>query len=603
MPKNIHNKINTAKMILEYLDMFGTKPGFYTEGKQKFFTYFGGILTIFSICSSLIIFIALNLDDLKHTSPTTSTSSIPTDSYRKVKFSKEKIWIPIRIVDYYSNYFNHTDIIYPIITYSYIDKTNISQIYFKTKQLELKLCNETSMANKSDIYKINIPLNELYCINMDDEVIMGGSWQSPFIGYIKLDLYFCKNGIDYNESNSDCTTYEKIKNITGKNNSLEFELYYPEVQFQTNKYINPIIVRYRQYYYHISKYTNKIDQLLLKKYTLTDSKGLIKNIIESSSYWGFSSLSGNSYVTPDVRDLINEGSTSRFYSLNIYLEPGITSHVRKYKNLWDIIIGGLPIIYVIFIIFENIAKIFKLAEENKIMIELLFVNLKEKQDKIIKHFNANQIPKKSHIILNPKMNKKTALNTDVSDNNINKGIISKIKKEPTVSHYLLTSNRNKQQMDRQVYNTENVNNTIFKKYEDKSVNNLINNNTPNINNILIKKPINKFPSIKRYTNDKLFPYKYYFFTSFIKNMTIKKDTCFFSKKFAKVYTFLTHVIDISNYLMLQKEFSILKTEFLDNRKLSVIERNRKINVGAHGFMRDINECLDGKNFHIFSQKI
>ena len=29
---------NKAKEILEYFDLFGTKPGFYAEGKSKFYT-------------------------------------------------------------------------------------------------------------------------------------------------------------------------------------------------------------------------------------------------------------------------------------------------------------------------------------------------------------------------------------------------------------------------------------------------------------------------------------------------------------------------------------------------------------------------------------
>ena len=88
------------------------------------------------------------------------------------------------------------------------------------------------------------------------------------------------------------------------------------------------------------------------------------------------------------------------------MEPGIALHERKYKNIWDIIIGGLPIIYVIFIIFENIAKIFKLAEEKKIMIELLFENLKEKQNNFVKFINVNRGSKQSQIIINTQSNKK-----------------------------------------------------------------------------------------------------------------------------------------------------------------------------------------------------
>ena len=43
--------------------------------------------------------------------------------------------------------------------------------------------------------------------------------------------------------------------------------------------------------------------------------------------------------------------------------------------------------YIVFISFENIAKLFKSTEENKIMIELLFENLKEKPNKFEKHLN------------------------------------------------------------------------------------------------------------------------------------------------------------------------------------------------------------------------
>ena len=89
-------------------------------------------------------------------------------------------------------------------------------------------------------------------------------------------------------------------------------------------------------------------------------------------------LRGNNYSTPEIKDLINGGSTPRFYCLYIYLEPGIILYTRKYKKISAIIVEGLPIMYVVFIILENIAKLLKLTEENIIMIELLFENLKEK---------------------------------------------------------------------------------------------------------------------------------------------------------------------------------------------------------------------------------
>ena len=45
---------NKAKEILECFDLFGTKMGFYAEGKPKFYTALGGILSIISILISIV---------------------------------------------------------------------------------------------------------------------------------------------------------------------------------------------------------------------------------------------------------------------------------------------------------------------------------------------------------------------------------------------------------------------------------------------------------------------------------------------------------------------------------------------------------------------
>ena len=370
---------NRAKEILECFDLFGTKMGFYAEKKPKFYTAFGGVLSIISILLSVLSFLLYSLDDLKRTSPTATSSSIPSEGYRKIKINEAKIWIPVRITDYYYNFINHEGLIYPDMRYYYVEKNN--EVYeLKYKKLNYRLCNETSMQNKPDIYSINVPLNKLYCIDTDDLEI-GGFWDASFLSFLKMDIYFCKNGENYNESNPNCTTYEKIRKKIGYNNSIRFDIYYPTIQFQPLNYSNPIIILYRNYFYHISKYSNKIARLFLQEYVLTDDHGWFSNNIINNSYWGLSSLNSDDYATPETKDLINQGSTSRFYSLNIHLEPGIILYKRKYKKILTIFTHGLPIMYIVFIIFENISKLFKSAEENKIMIELLFENLKEKPNK------------------------------------------------------------------------------------------------------------------------------------------------------------------------------------------------------------------------------
>ena len=153
---------NRIKEIFEFLDLFGTKMGFYAERKPKFYTVLGGILSILSILISVVFFFLFSLDDLQRNSPIVTFSSISSAGYRKIKFKEEKIWIPIRIVDFYFNYVNHEQLVYPIIKHGFAKRSNLNEAFnIKFKKLNYKLCNETSMANKTDIYSINVSLHNL----------------------------------------------------------------------------------------------------------------------------------------------------------------------------------------------------------------------------------------------------------------------------------------------------------------------------------------------------------------------------------------------------------------------------------------------------------
>ena len=73
---------------------------------------------------------------MKRKFPDITTSYIPSEGYRKIKFGQEKIWIPWRIVDYNNNEsVNHTNLLYPIIYYysrTKDDKTR--EFHLKTKK-------------------------------------------------------------------------------------------------------------------------------------------------------------------------------------------------------------------------------------------------------------------------------------------------------------------------------------------------------------------------------------------------------------------------------------------------------------------------------------
>ena len=368
----------TLSTIIKYSDLFGNRITFYNEKMPKLYTVTGGIFSIVSILLCIIIFMVFSIDDLKRKVPITTVSSIPSEGYKNIKFGKEKIWIPWRIVDYNNKFVNHTGLLFPIIYYYSGTKDPITNEFNLTsKILDYKLCSETSMEFERNIHQISIPLNEIFCIDMDD-LDMGGSWLSEYINYVEFDLYYCEDGVSYDENNPKCATYKKIADFVGENNSLDFALYYPNVQFQPTNKTNPIIVAYRQYFYHLSKYSNKIERFFLQENVFTDDSGLLLTRESNNSYWDLNTIQGDSYFTGDENDLMNEGSNSRGYSFNIYLEPGIIHYKRYYKKLHTILSDFFPLAYIIFLLMKKIIKLFKKAEINKKMVELLFENLKEK---------------------------------------------------------------------------------------------------------------------------------------------------------------------------------------------------------------------------------
>ena len=200
---------NILIQILKYLDCFGTKFNFYIERNRKLYTPLGGILTLFSFIVGIIIFILINLDDLLRNIPN-STTSTAKENYKNIKFRDEKIWIPWRIADFQSKTINHSEILYPIIYYYKGIKNKADKLMnLSYNIINYKLCNETSMMNSSLKYIIDVELDQLYCIDME-ELDMGGSWDADFINYITFDIYNCKNGINYEENNPNCTSYDKI---------------------------------------------------------------------------------------------------------------------------------------------------------------------------------------------------------------------------------------------------------------------------------------------------------------------------------------------------------------------------------------------------------
>jgi len=440
------------------------------------------------------------------------------------------------------------------------------------------------------------------------------------VNYIQFDLYYCQNGASYNENNPKCTSFKKIKEFIGLNNSLEFDLYYPIVQFQPENITNPIAIIYQQHFYHLSKYVNKIERLYLQEHELTDDLGWILKKEINTSYWGINSINGESYFNGEDNDLPNEGSNSRAYSFNVYLKPGIIHYKRHFKKIYTIFSDYYPVAYIIFIIMKSISKFFKNVENNKKMIELLFENLKEKPNEFeeklkrletklsrngrasfSKNINElNFLKKKKLSVDMPKTKIFSKFHNIANNSNLNNNInnlnnVNNINiynnKEKRKSFALNSSKRNlifldhSNQLDvilEKNKNDENPMKTSIIKNKKSSKSVITNSNTTD--------------SMKEKT---LFPYKYYLFSVFIKNLNISRKSSFFSPRFTKIYIFFCQLFDITTYLSLLREFNALKKVF-NEKNVNSFEKNnnKKIKVSFNHFIKEICEVIEDKKFHI-----
>jgi len=612
--------MESISTILKYIDVFGVSCTFYREKMPKFYTISGGIFSFITLVSAALMLIFFSLDDLKRKLPITTTTFIPTEGYRNVTFGKEKLWIPWSIVDYNNNeYVNHTQILFPIIYYISAIKDEITKEYKTIKKiLDYKLCNETSMAKENNNFEITVSLDKIYCIDMED-LDMGGSWMTGYINYIQFDLYYCQNGINYNETNEQCTSFNKLKNFSGNNNSLDIDFYYPIVQFQPTNKTNPIVVIYQQNFYHLSKYVNKIERIFLQEHKLTDDSGWILNHEKNSSYWGLDSISGETYFNGE--DIFNEGSSSRAYSFNLYLSPGIIHYKRGYKKIHTIFNDNYPIAYIMFFILKSISIFVKKVESNKRMIELLFENFKDKPNDFeenMKRIKEKSTPKsKRTIINNNKIDKKLISRRKSVDANlfykkfgnssrlINNNLkISNVIK--TNIHNINNNIQNDNIQNNNIHNNNNINininNNFINKQKRKSLalnsskqNLILENNNQNFSmekNKYYEKSL-KSSNIKENNSinkDSVFPYKYYLFSIFIKNLNTSKQNIFFSTRFSKIYIFYSQLFDITTYLLLIREFNALKELFHEKDELT-LEKHKKSSITYTSFIKEINDFI------------
>ena len=581
-------------------------------------------MTFFFCISCIFSFLIFSIDDLKKLNPNSSKSEIPDAGLRTVNVLKEKIWIPFRMVTYEEQFVDHRGLLFPQLYYIEGKWDNKIGMDLKYHLLNYKLCNETSMANKPDSFKINVPLNELFCIDNDD-LPFGGSWNGNYLYYLEYNLHLCENGINFNASDPRCTKIEDL--LKHRSTSWLFEFYYPVVQFQPTNYEVPLAVIYRSYFYRLATHSNKVERIYISQHILSDDRSILKSHSKNSSCWGMSSLYGDDYYMEYTIDPLVKSTSSRLYSLDIYMDQGMVYYTRSYKKLFLIIADFFPILKLILYIFKKWTQHVKISFQKRKLAGFLFERIKLNQSK---RFSKNQRTSYSSLNhLGNKLKMESHNNSKKELNNINES-----EDYPYAQNY---NNNYEFNINIKRDKPRNINDILVNKNSESDIikNNISNKSNLSLNNeniirILNDQGITKINSNKRKNSififqdsklkdtchkkiintkkrEELFPYYYFFLDIFFDKFKKPQKFLCVSKNYFTVYNFMGQIYDISTHIILMKQCSIINKlifEALNGaNNICPFEMNSKININDKYALDKIDKEMKNTKCIIFSNTL
>ena len=604
--------------ILRYCDFFNINFHFYYENKDTI-SIFGGFMCLCYILSSILITIILSMDDFKKLNPLTTKSEVEGGEFRVVNLKESKIYIPWRLITYEEKFINHKGILYPMVTLIEGELDSNIGMNLKYHNLKYSLCNETSMVNITGFYHIDTPLNELYCIQQDD-IPFGGSWLADKIFYLEVNLFLCEDGIKFNASDKRCTILEDIVKFT--NTTWLFEFYYPIVQFQPTNQEVPMMVIYKNYYYRLSSHTYKLERLYVQENILSDSNGLFSSSSINTSFWGISTIYGDTYFWSEEQDPLVKSNSSVLFSLDIYMDQGHIYYTRSYRKIFETLSNVFPLLNILLIIFEKFTIWVKSSFARQSIVEIVFESSKNFKTKNRMLFNIDKtMPRnkpRNTIFINkrPKFDDDLKLSKErIRLNKLNN--IHSMKenysanKDQTNTIIRRPLNNYKDESYLELYNSINIKGMNKSREKTDNLVNRTNIEEQSNDNIKYNDNIKDYKEYKdfiiRKEKRKLFPLFYFFMDIFIQKLDRPKSFCCLDKKYLIVYNFMERILNISSYILLYRYISLYKSIFTKEIKnFNFYKVDKKININNNELMENIEQKIftnDNEYNEIFSKTI
>ena len=336
---------------LRDIDILGVKFHFYSGKTLKKSTAFGGILTILLGVFSMLLFIIFGHNFFYRKNPSVTMSVENTLSYEYFDLKEENVLFAFRIEDYDAHFIDVSNILYFKIYYYTTEQGKNGEYHsiIKDEFLPYHICND------SDFPDVNLTktYGKLYCPELGGKKF-GGYWDSNNLYYFEIQVFFCEDGAQYSASNPKCTSLDTLRKFLNQDDPKFFALYYPLVEFNPLSYNEPLIRRYKNYYYCLSYRLQRNDDIFLKKTIMNDDKGWLLNDYKNITKWGVDSYT-TSYAYFSDEDLTKEGSSTKIYEINLYTSMEKNYYTRYYMKIQNAVAITGSIINIIIYFFESLS--------------------------------------------------------------------------------------------------------------------------------------------------------------------------------------------------------------------------------------------------------
>ena len=555
------------------IDLLGAKFHFYTNQNSSKRTIIGGILTIFTILIFFLFCIIFGDNFFTRNKPSVTISTENNSQYEIFDLKKEKVLFSFRIEDYDGNYVNTSNILYFKIYYysTEQDKNGKFRSIIHDEYLNYHVCNDSDYINRNLTENFGI----LYCPEFDGKKF-GGYWDSPYLYYFEIQVYFCENGTQYSKNNSKCTSINELNDFLNQDNPKFFALYYPTIEFNPLSYNDPLMRFTKNYYYCLSPKLQRNDDIFLKKTIINDDKGWLLSNDKNFSAWGVDSIR-STYAFYSENDLRTDGSSSKIFEANLYTIRENNYYMRYYTKIQNVIAVVGSLINIIIFIFKGICS---LIAENLWKYEIINNSFEieenvKKNNFFIKKSNTEIIKiSDNHFIYNKKNQNNKIFVHQNEDLDMNKN-----SKNFKTSLFKLNTNDN-----------INTNNSL--KFDK------IKNANPNISHeqsgsYLLQK-LNSYPL----TTLKIFNKK--FLNKEQKQSIFKNFNICFMYKIHKQYSgflkwYYYYLLEINSYVRNIKEFDFLKKIILNEYQINCLMYLKKINLNNMDELKYLNELKNNIN--------